>query len=93
VRQWFTALDIERDVASGRQIVERVLAREGRTAIPFDAVAQRLGLADARALFLAMAREEVGPRALEDAVRNYLRAEPPVAPTQTAPSTAPAPAP
>jgi len=74
VRQWFTALDIERDVASGRQIVERVLAREGRTAIPFDAVAQRLGLADARALFLAMAREEVGPRALEDAVRAPLEA-------------------
>ncbi len=45
-----------------------------------------------------MRRQEIDARgdgisALEDAVRNYLRAEPPVAPTQTAPSTAPAPAP
>jgi len=69
VRQWFNALEIERDIASGRALVERTLAREGRTVVPFETLAQRLGLADPRALFLAMAREEIGPRALEQAIR------------------------
>lgn len=69
VRQWFNALELERDSATGRERVERVLQREGRTALSFDELARRLEQADAAALFLAVAREEIGPRQLEDAVR------------------------
>ena len=70
VRQWFNALDTDRDVATGREKVERVLQREGRTALAHDQLARRLKFESPEELFLAVAREEVGPRMLEDAVRS-----------------------
>lgn len=69
VRQWFNALDTERDVANGRDKVERILQREGRTMLGFDDLARRLQFDSPDELFLAVARDEVGPRMLEDAVR------------------------
>jgi GTP pyrophosphokinase len=69
VRQWFNAQDTERDAEEGRGRVERVLQREGRTALSLDELARRLRLSSPLELFLAVAREEVGPRALEEAVR------------------------
>lgn len=77
VRQWFNALELERDLANGRDKVERVLQREGRTALALDELARRLKLASADELFLAVNREEIGPRMLEEAVRE---AEPTRAP-------------
>ncbi len=69
VRQWFNALELERDRAEGRERVERVLQREGRTALSFDELARRVGSAGVDAMFVAVAREEIGPRQLEDAAR------------------------
>lgn len=69
VRQWFNALELERDAANGRERVERVLQREGHTALAFEELARRLGHADVTALFVAVARDEVGPRQLEETVR------------------------
>ncbi len=73
VRQWFNALELERETASGRERVERVLQREGRTALSFDELARRLGFDATASLFVAVAREEIGPRQLEEAVRQPLR--------------------
>lgn len=69
VRQWFNAQELARDLALGREKVERTLQREGRTALGFDEVARRLGYGRPEDLFLAAARDEVGPRMLEEAVR------------------------
>ena len=69
VRQWFNALELERDISAGRDKVERVLQREGRTALALDELARRLGFPKPDELFVAVARDEVGPRALEEAVR------------------------
>jgi GTP pyrophosphokinase len=69
VRQWFNALELERDAAAGRERVERVLQREGRTALAFDELARRLGFDGVPPMFLAVARDEIGPRQLEEAVR------------------------
>lgn len=69
VRQWFNALEHERDVAAGRERVERVLQREGRTALSLEELARRLGFEATGPMFVAVAREEIGPRQLEDAVR------------------------
>jgi len=69
VRQWFNALELERDLATGRDKVEKMLQREGRTALGFDELARRLGFTRPDDLFLAAARDEVGPRMLEEAVR------------------------
>lgn len=69
VRQWFNALELERESAAGRERVERVLQREGRTALSLDELARRLGFDSTGALFVAVAREEIGPRQLEEMVR------------------------
>ena len=42
VRQWFNALELARDAANGRERVERMLQREGRTALSFEELARRL---------------------------------------------------
>ncbi|MCD6680963.1 MAG: HD domain-containing protein [Burkholderiaceae bacterium] len=82
VRQWFNALELERETATGRERVERVLQREGRTALSLDELARRLGFEATGPLFVAVAREEIGPRQLEEAVRQAHR--PPVASGQGA---------
>jgi GTP pyrophosphokinase len=69
VRQWFNALELARDVSVGRDKVERVLQREGRTALSLDELARRLGYPRPDDLFVSVARDELGPRALEEAVR------------------------
>ncbi len=69
VRQWFNAQELERDLASGREKVEKMLQREGRTALAHDELARRLGFGKPDDLFVAVARDEVGPRMLEEAVR------------------------
>ncbi|MGD9944398.1 MAG: bifunctional (p)ppGpp synthetase/guanosine-3',5'-bis(diphosphate) 3'-pyrophosphohydrolase [Burkholderiaceae bacterium] len=77
VRQWFNALELERDSAAGRERVERVLQREGRTALAFDELARRLGFDGVTPMFVAVAREEIGPRQLEEAVRGPAQAPAP----------------
>jgi len=69
VRQWFNARELERDAAAGRERVERVLQREGRTALALEELARRLGFDAVTPMFVAVAREEIGPRQLEEAVR------------------------
>ena len=69
VRQWFNALELERDSAAGRERVERVLQREGRTALSFEDLERRLGFDGVATMFVAVARDEIGPRQLEEAVR------------------------
>lgn len=69
VRQWFNALELERATAAGRERVERVLQREGRTALAFEELARRLGFEAVGPMFVAVARDEIGPRQLEEAVR------------------------
>lgn len=69
VRQWFNAQELERDLSVGRDRVEKKLQREGRTALAHEELARRLGFDRPADLFLAVAREEVGPRLLEEAIR------------------------
>ncbi len=69
VRQWFNAREHERDVAAGRDRVERALQREGRTSLAHDELARRLGFGRPEDLFVAVVRDEVGPRMLEEAIR------------------------
>jgi GTP pyrophosphokinase len=77
VRQWFNAEELARTIAAGRAAVERELAREGATSVKLEALAERLGFPSADELFAAVGREEVGPRALQAAVRGPSPAEPP----------------
>ncbi|CAG0983152.1 GTP pyrophosphokinase [Rhodocyclaceae bacterium] len=76
VRQWFTALEEAETLAQGRAIVTRELQREGQSGASLDELAHKLGFADADALYLAAARNEVGQRQLQTALRGAPEAVP-----------------
>ena len=69
VRAWFNAQALALTVARGRETVERLLQREGRTAINLDEMAVRLGFADAKSLFEAVGKDEFSLRNLEQYLR------------------------
>jgi len=69
VKQYFTALDETQTVADGRASVQRELQRLGATQANIDDLAEKLGYADADAMFLAAGRNEIGQRAIQLALR------------------------
>ncbi|MDP1633067.1 MAG: bifunctional (p)ppGpp synthetase/guanosine-3',5'-bis(diphosphate) 3'-pyrophosphohydrolase, partial [Gallionellaceae bacterium] len=69
VRQWFTSLEEAETLAQGRALVTREMQREGKSGANLDELAHKLGYANADALFMAAARNEVGQRQLQTALR------------------------
>ena len=69
VRQWFNNQNLETAIAQGRQVVERVLQREGRTALGLDRLASQLGHARPEDMLAQVGRGELGTRALALAVQ------------------------
>ena len=74
VRAWFNALQHEQTVAKGRELVERLLQREGRTATSLEDLAGKLGFDDTEALFEVVGKDEYSLRNIETLLRP---AEPP----------------
>ena len=77
VKQWFAAQDTAELLVQGRSLVTRELQREGQSQANLDELAAKLGLENAEALFLGAARGEVGPRAIDVALRGRAEALPP----------------
>jgi len=69
VRQWFNARQLAETVAQGRAIVEKEQRREGATQANLEQLAHKLGFAKHDELFAAVARDEVGLRQLQAALR------------------------
>lgn len=69
VRAWFNALALQETVARGRDAVEKLLQREGRTALKFDDLATALGLGSAQELFEQVGKDELSLRAIETHLR------------------------
>ena len=69
VKQYFTSLDETQTMAEGRAFVQRELQREGATQANIDDLAAQLGYASADAMFLAAGRNELGQRAIQQALR------------------------
>jgi len=65
VRAWFNALALTETVAKGREAVEKLLQREGKTAQKLDDLALQLGFANAQALFEDVGKEEFSLRSIE----------------------------
>jgi len=65
VRAWFNALAMEETVSRGREAVERLLQREGKTSIKLDDLASQLGFKDADALFEVVGKDEFSLRNIE----------------------------
>jgi GTP pyrophosphokinase len=69
VRAWFNAQAQRQTIARGRELVEKLLQREGRTALRLDELAARLGLRDADALFEGVGKDEMSLRQIETLLR------------------------
>jgi GTP pyrophosphokinase len=69
VRAWFNVLAQSATVARGREAVEKLLQREGKTAIKLDELATRLGFRNADALFEVVGKDEFSLRTIETLLR------------------------
>jgi GTP pyrophosphokinase len=69
VRAWFNARALQETIARGRDAVERLLQREGRTAMKLDDLAAQLGFRNAGALFEVVGKDEYSLRNIEAVLR------------------------
>jgi GTP pyrophosphokinase len=77
VRAWFNVQAMAQTVARGREAVEKLLQREGKTAMKLEDVATQLGFKNADDLFEVVGKDELSLRTIE----NMLKPPEPV-PTQ-----------
>ena len=68
VKAWFAAQQEAAMLAEGRAWITRELQREGQTQANLDDLAHKLGFKNADAMYLAAARDEIGPHALQVAL-------------------------
>ena len=69
VRAWFNALAQQQTIARGREQVEKLLQREGRTALKLEDLASQLGFKNADALFDVVGKDEYSLRNIEQLLR------------------------
>ncbi|NMM09263.1 MAG: bifunctional (p)ppGpp synthetase/guanosine-3',5'-bis(diphosphate) 3'-pyrophosphohydrolase [Polaromonas sp.] len=69
VRAWFNTLAMAQTVAKGREAVEKLLQREGKTAMKLDALALQLGFKAADDLFEVVGKDELSLRTIENLLR------------------------
>ncbi|SEK31249.1 GTP pyrophosphokinase [Roseateles sp. YR242] len=69
VRAWFNAQAQAQTIAKGRELVEKALQREGKTAIKLEDLAGRLGFRNADALFEVVGKDEYSLRNIETLLR------------------------
>jgi GTP pyrophosphokinase len=69
VRAWFNARAQADTIARGREAVEKLLQREGRTALKHDELAARLGFKGADALFEVVGKDEFSLRTIENLLK------------------------
>lgn len=69
VRAWFNQLAMEETVARGREAVEKLLQREGKTALRFEDLAVAIGLSSAQELFEQVGKDELSLKAIETHLR------------------------
>jgi GTP pyrophosphokinase len=69
VRAWFNALAMGETMAKGREAVEKLLQREGKTAVKLDDLASQLGFNSAESLFEVVGKDEFSLRNIEIVLR------------------------
>jgi GTP pyrophosphokinase len=79
IKQYFSTLEEEELLGRGRSFVTKEMQRDGQGQANLEDLAGRLGFKDAASLFIAAGRGEVGPRAVQTALREA--AAPVVEPT------------
>ena len=77
VRAWFNEQVKHETVARGRESVEKLLQREGKTAVKLDDLASQLGFKSAEDLFAVVGKDEFSLRTIETLLRPAETAAPP----------------
>lgn len=67
VRLWFNAVELQKRIASGQDLVEKELQRLGKTATNLEQLAHKLGFSHAEDLYVAVAKEEFSLRNIAQA--------------------------
>jgi GTP pyrophosphokinase len=80
VRQWFNSQNLEAALAQGRQLVEKLLQREGMTALALDKLAAHLHFARLEEFLAAVGRTELTTRQLSMAVQELGQPKAPAPP-------------
>lgn len=65
VRAWFNNLATEATIARGREAVEKLLQREGKTALGLDELAQQMGFQSSAQFFEVVGKDELSLRSIE----------------------------
>ena len=69
VRAWFNAQQQQATIARGRELVEKLLQREGRTSLKLEHLAEQLGFKTAEALFESVGKDEYSLHQIENLLR------------------------
>lgn len=69
VRAWFNAQAADETAARGREAVEKLLQREGRTALKLEDLATQMGYSGAQVFFEAVGKDDLSIRAIETHLR------------------------
>ena len=69
VRAWFNAQQTRETTARGREMVEKLLQREGKTSVSMDFLASELGYKSHDALFETVGKDELSLRSIEAVLR------------------------
>jgi GTP pyrophosphokinase len=65
VRAWFNGLAMESTIARGREAVEKLLQREGKTSLSLDELALQMGFSSSSQFFEVVGKDELSLRAIE----------------------------
>ncbi len=68
IRAWFNGKEYEETVNNGRAILEKLLQREGKTAVNLEELARKLQYQKLEEFFFAIGKEKVTPKAIEQAL-------------------------
>jgi GTP pyrophosphokinase len=77
VRAWFNARALQETIGRGREAVDRLLQREGKTSVKLDDLAAQLGFRNAEALFEVVGKDEFSLRSIESVLRPPVPVAPP----------------
>ena len=69
VRAWFNAQVLQETVLKGREVVEKLLQREGKSSTNLEELSGQLGFKSSEALFESVGKEEFSLRAIEQFLR------------------------
>ena len=79
VRHWFRQQDHERNVAGGREVLERELRRLGMAELPWERLAERLGQRGVEEMLAAIGRGDLTPAQIAGAAQQLAGAPAPAA--------------